>query len=295
MFIFGSPGDNEINYLEKKFHNPLIPLFILLIISSITHFPFVLKGFGELDATKIAVSVIDLINHGSNAAFANFYFTDVIPLYIVFLKSFMKVLKYDYALLPIVMNFTNAVVGSLIIIPAFLLIRNLFTNSAIAFYSVLALIFAPSFYQSTIIGFPHLIALFFLFLSLCFFLAWLDRNRGGIAYLWCILACVFLTVTFLFKSDYVLASGIYFGLLFMRKVKDKSKIISTFLMIFISGILFLIFRDLMLGSTSGTTMSKGILEKCIGIFRGLTKKVSCQGHSKEMALATGLNHKTIFQ
>ena len=71
----GEPRDNKPYYLP-----------LLLLISIASHFPFVLNGFGEIDATKIAVSVIDLLNHGSGAAFANFYFSDVIPLYIVHLK-----------------------------------------------------------------------------------------------------------------------------------------------------------------------------------------------------------------
>ena len=226
-----------------------------------SHFPFVLKGFGEIDATKIAVSVIDILNNGSNAAFANFYFTDVIPLYILYLKWFMKLLNYNYSYLPVIMNYTNAVFGTLVIIPAFFLIRQLFRNSTIAFCSVLALIFAPSFYQSTIMGFPHLIAFFFLLVSLSLYLSGLDRNRKSTVYLLMFLSCAFLTIAFLFKSDYVLAAGIYIGLLFMRKVRDKGKITAAFLIILISGVLFLLFRDMILGRGSGATMSKESLSE----------------------------------
>ncbi len=241
---------------NKPYYLPL-----LLIISVVSHFPFVLKGFGEIDATKIAVSVIDILNHGSNAAFATFYFTDVIPLYILYLKWFMKLMNYNYSYLPVVMNYTNAVFGTLIIIPAFLLINQLFRNPTVAFCTVLALIFAPSFYQSTIMGFPHLIAFFFLLLSLFFYLSGLDRDQRTKSYLLMFFSCVFLTIAFLFKSDYVLAAGTYFGFLFLRKVRDKRKITGTFLIIFISGILFLLFRNLILGTASGTTMSKAGMSK----------------------------------
>lgn len=234
---------------------------LLLIISTVSHFPFVLKGFGEIDATKIAVSVLDMLNHGQNAAFANYYFADVIPLYILYLKWFMKLLNYNYSYLPVVMNYTNAVFGTLTIIPAFLLIRQLFRNPTIAFCSVLALIFAPSFYQSTIMGFPHLIAFFFLLVSLCFYLSGLDHNQKNTVYFMMFLSCVFLTVAFLFKSDIVLTSGIYIGLLFMRKIRDKDKITSAFLIISISGVLFLLCRNLILGPSTGTTMSKEGLSK----------------------------------
>lgn len=246
-----------LNQLQNKSFN----LAILLIISTAIHFPFVLKGFGEIDATKIAVSVIDILNNGSDAAFSNFYFTDVIPLYILYLKWFMKLLNYNYSYLPILMNYTNAVFGTLIIIPAFILIKQIFKNPTIAFCSVLALIFTPAFFQSTIMGFPHLIAFFFLLLSLCCYLFGLDSNRDGTAYFLMFLSCLFLTIAFLFKSDCVLAAGIYIGILFIRKEKNKWKIASPFLIIIISGILFLLFRDLILGPTSGATMSKAGMSK----------------------------------
>jgi hypothetical protein len=236
---------------RKAYYLPL-----LLLISIVSHFPFVLNGFGEIDATKIAVSVIDMLHHGSGAAFANFYFTDVVPLYILYLKWTMKLLKYQYSYLPVVMNYTNAVFGTLTVIPAYFLINRLFRNATIAFCSVFALMFAPSFYQSSIMGFPHMIAFFFLLVSLCFYLSGLDLNRNGQAYFRMFLACIFLTVAFLFKSDYVLASGTYFGFLFIRKIKDKIKITSAFLITFVSGVLFLLFRNLILGPSSGTTMSK---------------------------------------
>lgn len=219
-----------------------------------------------MDATKIAVSVIDMINHGSQAAFANFYFSDVIPLYILYLKYFMKLLNYNYSYLPIVMNYTNAVMGTLAIIPAFLLINNLFKNSTIAFCSVLALIFAPSFYQATIMGFPHLPSFFFVLMSLYLYLAGLDHDDNNTVYLLMFLSCIFLTIAFLVKSDYVLVSGAYFGFLLIRKVRDKKKIASAFIIVFISGILFLFFRHLILGPTGGTTMSSAGMSKWFDFF-----------------------------
>jgi hypothetical protein len=219
-----------------------------------------------MDATKIAVSVIDIINHGSDAAFVNFYFTGVIPLYIFYLKGFMKLLNYDYSYLPLVMNYTNAVFGTMTVIPAFLLVKNLFRNPTVAFCSVLALIFAPSFYQSTIMGFPHLISLFFLLSSLTFFLSGIDHNSKNTFYLLMVVSCVFLTVAFLFKADYVLAVRSYFGILFLRKIKKKENIISAFLIILISGLLFLFLRHLILGFTGGTTMSGDGMSKWFDFF-----------------------------
>ncbi|MBI5739874.1 MAG: hypothetical protein HZA16_04055 [Nitrospirae bacterium] len=267
---------------DFKYRQYYLPL--LLIISIISHFPFVLKGFGEIDATKIAVSVIDMLTAGPDAAFANLYFTDVIPLYVLYLKWSMKLLDYDYSLLPLVMNYTNAVFGTLIIIPAFLFIKQLFRSHEIAFYTVMALIFAPSYYQSTIMGFPHLISFFFLLVSLNFYLYGITHERKGAASFPMFLSCAFLTAAFLFKSDYVLSTGIFFGILLMEKVKDKGKIAAALLIVFTAGILFMVFRNLILGTTGGTTMSKEGLSKwynfsliipsTIGYFIAQTKPVA---------------------
>jgi len=235
---------------DRSYYLPL-----LIIISIVSHFPFVLNGFGEIDATKIAVSVIDMLNNGPDAAFANFYFSDVIPLYIAYLKWSMKLLDNNYSSLPLVMNYTSAVFGTLTVIPAYLLIRKLFGTAGIAFYTVLAFMFAPSFYQATIMGFPHLIAFFFVLVSFCFFLYGLDREQP--AYLHMFLSCLFLTLAFLIKSDILLVSGALAGFLLIRNKADKRNMTGTFLIILISGILFLLLRDLILGTTSGgTTMSQ---------------------------------------
>jgi hypothetical protein len=169
----------------------------------------------------------------------------------------MKVLGNDYTYLPLVMNYTNAVAGTLIVIPSYLLINRLFRNPAVAFWSVLTLIFAPSFYQSTIMGFPHLIAFFFLLNALFLFVAGLDQDQQRALYARFLLSGISLTIAFLFKSDYVLLSGAFFGILFIRKVKDKKIIAAAIIVILLSGILFLLLRGPMLGVvSSGTTMSK---------------------------------------
>jgi len=274
-----------VSRINKPYYLPL-----LLIISIVTHFPFVLNGFGELDATKIGVSVIDMIKHGSKGAFINFYFTDVIPLYVLYLKSFMKLINYKYEYLPLVMNYTNAVIGTLTIIPAYILIKRLFANPVVAFCSVLALIFAPVFYQSTIAGFPHLISLFFLLTSFCFYLMALDYSRKNLSYPLLIIACVFLTTALLFKLDYILGVGAYMGFLYVRRIKDKRIYISTFLIITISGLLVLVFRYLIIGTTEGATSSSSGMSEFINFFIGSfpTSMIYLKRQVKPIIYAAGI-------
>jgi hypothetical protein len=223
-------------------------------------------GYGELDATRIGVSAIDMAKHGSDGTFINFYFTDVVPLYMLYLKLFLKLIKYKFNYLPVIMNYTNAVFGTLIIIPAYFLIKRLFYNQEVSFCSVLALIFAPEYYQSTITGFPHLIALFFLLCSFYFYLAGLDENSKNITFRYMMLSCLFLSIALLFKLDYILGAGAYVGLLYVRRITNKRIIISTFLLVIISCLLFLLFRHLIIGSTGGATSSSAGLSEWLNVF-----------------------------
>jgi hypothetical protein len=246
---------------NKTFYLPL-----LLLISVVSHFPFVLEGYGELDATRIGVSAIDMAKHGSDGAFINFYFTDVVPLYMLYLKLFLKIIKYKFDYLPVIMNYTNAVFGILTLIPAYFLIKRLFYNQEVAFFSVLALIFVPEYYQSTITGFPHLIALFFLLCSFYFYLAGLDESQKDFIFRYMMLSCLFLSLTLLFKLDYILGAGAYIGLLYVRRITNNKIIISTLLIVIVSCLSFFVFRHLIIGPTGGATSSSTGLSEWLNLF-----------------------------
>ncbi len=244
-----------MNPFSKLRENTFLYLSILLGISVISHFPFVLTGFGEPDSARIAAVVIDRISHGSGGPLANIYFTDTIPLYVLYLSLFMKLLNFNYSYLPAIMNYTNAVFATLTIIPAYFFIKRLFENAAVAFCSVLLLIFAPTFYQSSIYGFPHLIALFFFFTSLYFYLVWLDSKYTRVRYIMLIFSVLTLIVTLLLKTPLVLASGIYLGILYLKKISDRKKIsVSIFSLILAFGGFFLI-RWQITGTSGGSTSS----------------------------------------
>jgi len=248
---------SSLNFLKNKsLHLP-----ILLIISIISHFPFVLKSIGEPDSARIAVVVIDRITHGSDGPLAGYYFTDSIPLYVQYLAWIMRFFDYNYIYFPLIMNYTNAILGTLTIIPAYLLIKRLFNNTTIAFYSVLALTFAPSFYQPSIYGTPHLIAFFFFLISLHSYLTWIDSKHKIMRYLLLILSSIALTLTMLFKSPLALAGGIYLGILYLKKVREKERIALSFSSLILAFILFLLIRQWITGTVStGTTSISDFLD-----------------------------------
>ncbi len=241
----------KVMFAPKKILNSeYFPLYVLIVISIISHFPFVIKGFGEPDAADLAVSIIDYINNGKNGLLTNFYFTDIVPLYVIYIKYFMKLIGINNIYIIRVMNYTNAVVGTLIVIPAYLLVKQLFNNAPVAFSTVLAFILAPSIYRSSIYGFPHLLALFFFITSAYSFLLWLDDKK----YSWLILSFITFASSISFKSDFVLGSGVYFGFLYIRKIKEKEKIVFSFLIIILSFLFLLLLRH-WIGINKGYTSS----------------------------------------
>jgi hypothetical protein len=242
----------DFSYYYNNSHRSLVILIILFIIS---HLPFVLKGIGEPDSARIATIVVDRIIHGTDSSLTNYYFTDTIPLYIHYLIWVLKLFNNNFSYLPAIMNYSNFVFAALTVIPSFLLINNIFRNSAIAFYSVLVLMFAPSFFQSSIYGAPHLIAFFFFVTSLYCYATWLDNFQEKGNYSNLIFSSIALTITMLIKSPIVLAGGIYIGLLFLKKVKDIKVIILSVICLLFSLLCFIGLRQLLIGPTGGSTSS----------------------------------------
>jgi hypothetical protein len=218
-------------------------LILLLIISAASHFPFVLEGIGEPDSARIATVVIDRISNGANGPLVNFYHTDTIPLYVLSLSWVMKLYSQDFTYLPLIMNYTNAIFSSLIIVPSYLLIKRLFRNSRVAFYSVMVFIFAPSFFLASVYGAPHLIALFFFFVSAYLFLLWIDDSSIARRHCWLLLSSAAFTLTILFKSSIILGCGIYPGILYIRRVKDKRKILFSLIYLCLAFFIFIFLRQ----------------------------------------------------
>lgn len=236
------------NVLETFFHSGntkrvYLLLCILFTVSIAFRFPYVMDGFGEVDAANIAVSAIDLINNGPHGFFTGLYFLDVVPGYYLYLKTFMNIMNNDYSSLASVMNYTTFVFATLLIVPSYYFIKRLFNNNSMAFFTTLTFIFAPSIYRYSIYGFPTLIALFFFIASMWLFLAWLDENN----YIWGILSFVSLTLSFLFRANYVLGSGALFGLLYLRGIKEKQRVVMTVFFIAVSVALLLLSRQWILG------------------------------------------------
>jgi hypothetical protein len=234
----------NISFLKEIINAEYLTLCILIVASAVCRTPFIFQGFPEFDAACIAVSIIDFINHGKDGNFTDLYFLDVIPGYYLYIKLFMNILGNNYTYLTTVMTYTNVVFGSLLIIPCYYFIKTLLNNKSIAFFTTLTFIFAPVIFRHTIFGLPPLIPLFFFITSLYFFLVWLDNSQ----YTYLILSFFTLTATIFFKSDFVLASGAYLGLLCMRGIKERQKIVLTLCVIAFSIISFWLLRQWTIGN-----------------------------------------------
>lgn len=244
-------------------------LSLLLVLSALCRFPFILKGYGDTDTASIAVSTIDFIKHGESGFLTTFYFLDVVSLYSAYIKFVVNFFNVNYQYLPVVMNYTTAFFGTLIIVPAYLFTKRLFNNNTIAFCTAITFAFAPSIYQGSIYGFPSLPALFFFLAALHFFLVWLDTSK----YTWFVLSAVALATSILLKNDLILGCGAFFGLLYVRRKKEIIKIASPFAVIALSFVTFLLIRQWLTGVSKGyTTSFSGFIEWFLRFFNPLLSK-----------------------
>jgi hypothetical protein len=178
----------------------------------------------------------------------------------------MKLLNNNYAYLPMVMNYTNAIFATLIIIPSYLLIKRLFGNPAVAFYAVLACIFSPVFFLGSIYGAPHVLAITFFVISTYCYLLWLDSASSPSGYLWLFLSSAAFLLTILFKASIILGGGIYFGLLYLRRIKDKQKIALSIISLALAFIAFLLIRQHIIPPSGESVTSQEGLTAYINYF-----------------------------
>ena len=158
---FSPDSSVPIYILCKKLNNPL---FLLLLLSFVAHAPFVLRGFGEQDAARLAnVAIFFAKGH---IPVATFIWSS--PAYIFLLEKCLTVFKMPAYSLPAVMNWANVIFGTLIVIPLFLFSNKILSKN-LSIFCILIFILTPTFWLSCLYGMPHVISFFFFMLSLCFF------------------------------------------------------------------------------------------------------------------------------
>jgi hypothetical protein len=201
---------------------------LLLILSSILLCVFrsyfvITDTFGERDAARLANNAINL--HNSGGIFPKGGINQISALYVHFLKLLLDG-GVQLPSLPRIMSYINMVFGSIIIFPIYFLTKRLL-NVRIAIFSIIFINFTPSFWLGTIYGFPTLLAYTFFLTSIYLFLGLVDDcyNLPKALQIFFILMAYSIALTL--KTDIILCSGAFLGLLWLKGKLD----IKSFIMI----------------------------------------------------------------
>ena len=180
-------------------------LFSCVILSLGIHSVFMFEGFGEHDAVCIAIATMLSYHNPENHKIGQ-----VTPLYQLLLKGALSA-GIDKADIPALMNYGNLVLGSLTLIPLYLLWRQL-ANPQTAAVACALYSFTPAFWFANLYGMPHLPAFFFLLWAAIAFRKALQCARPALFIGHSTLAAGLMYITLLFKVDVVMYAGLFMGL-----------------------------------------------------------------------------------
>jgi len=183
-------------------------LAIGVVVSLVIHGIFVLNGLGEPDAARLAREAIVWAELGKMPAIG--YTPRTSPLYIHWMKEMLS-LGLPPLWLPAVMNWTSMVLGSLALVPLYLVWRRVASPAAAA-VGLVAYSFMPAWWLGNIYGMPLVPAFFCFACSLVLFGRWLGSNstvpdfRPHISIL---LAAILAIAAVMLKADIVLCYGTF--------------------------------------------------------------------------------------
>jgi hypothetical protein len=215
----GTDGVTPIGRNEMKW------LAIGVIVSLAVHGVFILKGFGEPDAARLAREAIVWNQVGQMPSIG--YTPRTSPLYIHWLAK-MLALGLPPLKLPMVMNWTSLVLGSLSLVPLYLIWRRLASPAAAA-AGLVIYSFMPAFWLGNIYGMPLIPAFFCFACSLVLFGRWLGFGwqpprpqymwQGG----WLLGSALLAVAGVMLKADIVLCYGTFFLLaLWARPIRFRN-------------------------------------------------------------------------
>lgn len=184
--------------------NERLWLLIFVLLSLVIHGYFLFEGFGEPDAARIAISTM-LYKVGLQGGISR-----INPCYQTFLWGCLN-LGLPSGYVPTLMNGINLIVGSLTLIPLYLLWRSLSSPMAAALACLLYSA-APAFWVAHLYGMPHLPAFFFLLWAVLIYSQSLEEQNLSF-FIKCIGALGLMFLALGCKMDVALYSGAFLGLL----------------------------------------------------------------------------------
>ena len=192
---------------------------VAAIVSVFVHSRFMIEGFGEPDAARLAVQAVSWHNSGSPIVA---YTVRTSPLYLFMLKARLDG-GMALATLPVFMNWLSAVTGGLSLIPMYWLWRRLSNVGAAALACALFSV-TPTFWLGQIYGMPHMPSFFFFLVAVLIFSFAVKSNGPRFQWL-CGIALVPAVLAVALKADIILCFGAFVGVAFcMRALNWRNTI-----------------------------------------------------------------------
>lgn len=191
-------------------------ILLVVALAALVQLPFGLgAAFGEQDAARLANDAYLWVKGDIRNAVLSEYRYYVSPGYIVLLAALIPLAELSGIPLPSILNVLNALAFVAIAVPLVRLFARLAGPDA-AILGAIYLLFIPTFWQSGVYGFPHLLALLALVTALWMYDRWLtgEHTLSRRSDLWLIGGL--LTLSVLLKGDLYL-SAVAFPLLHLLR------------------------------------------------------------------------------
>lgn len=206
--------DNKIpKSLEKPiFSREIIWLGAAVFFSLLIHGFFVIEGFGESDAARMAIQAAGW--HHTGAFSILNYNVRTSPLYLHFIKT---VLDFGFPIqkIPVLLNWTNVIFGSFTLIPLYFFWKKL-SNPYAAALSCLFFSITPTYWDANVAGMPHLPSFSFFIISLLLFFTAIG-TIGWKRAIGCTSSVILGILAVGLKADIILCFGSYLGITLLKK------------------------------------------------------------------------------
>lgn len=205
-------GQASADRADSATYHELLLVAGAVALSVIVHGFFVVRGFGEPDVARLAVTAGEW--HATGKTLYQSYVYRTSPLYIHALKKLLD-LGLPLAALPAFLNLTAVILGSLTLVPLYLLWRKL-ANRLTAAIACLLFSFTPAFWLANVYGMAHLPSFSLFVTALLVFTRSLDKEgRSFVAHM--VGATVLAVGAVCLKADMILSCGAFLGVCVYRR------------------------------------------------------------------------------
>ncbi len=216
-------------------------LIALVIFHLSIHIPFIMTdSFGKVDAAKLANDCI-------KASYSGFhdleYSINSCPFYYHVLTFLIRSHLISPPDIPSWMTFASLTSSAVVTLTLFILVFRLTSSFIAALSASLLLQVMPVFWQNSVYGFPTMVALAFLMISLVSFQSALNVQSGKRKYLLFVGAFVLYLLAIMTKLDTVLVSAIYCFLVWQSRNILKTRLIWIVCLTVIAGVAFLLTKQ----------------------------------------------------